>query len=71
MASQRRLRRQPLDTGLGTFGDYPFQFGLPVTLVNYGDNSLLGAEPNGINNYGIDEPDCTGGPPDLNRNPHK
>ena len=26
--------------------------GFPVTLVNYGDNSLLGAEPNGINNFG-------------------
>jgi len=45
-----------------------FSSGLPVTLVNYGDNSLLGAEPNGINNYGIDEPDYTGGPLDLNRN---
>jgi hypothetical protein len=33
-----------------------------VTLVNYGDNSLLGAEPNGINNYGIDEPDLFGRP---------
>ena len=40
-----------------------------MTLVNYGDNSLLGAEPNGINNYGIDEPDYTGGPLDLSRNP--
>ena len=46
-----------------------FSSGLPVTLVNYGDNSLLGAEPNGINNYGVDEPDYTGGPLDLNRNP--
>ena len=27
-----------------------FSSGLPVTLVNYGDNSLLGAEPNGVNN---------------------
>ena len=43
--------------------------GLPVTLVNYGDNSLLGAEPNGINNYGIDEPDVAAGAIDLNRNP--
>ncbi len=43
--------------------------GLPVTLVNYGDNSLLGAEPNGINNYGIDEPDIASGPLDLNHNP--
>ncbi len=46
-----------------------FSTGLPVTLVNYGDNSLLGAEPNGINNYGVDEPDYSGGPLDLNRNP--
>ena len=46
-----------------------FSSGLPVTLVNYGDNSLLGAEPNGINNYGIDEPDYAGGPLDLNHHP--
>ncbi len=46
-----------------------FTSGLPVTLVNYGDNSLLGAEPNGVNNYGVDEPDYTGGPLDLNHNP--
>ena len=46
-----------------------FTSGLPVTLVNYGDNSLLGAEPNGLNNYGVDEPDYTGGALDLNRNP--
>ncbi len=46
-----------------------FSTGLPVTLVNYGDNSLLGAEPNGINNYGVDEPDYNGGPLSLNHNP--
>jgi hypothetical protein len=46
-----------------------FSTGLPVTLVNYGDNSLLGAEPNGINNYGVDEPDFSGGPLNLNHNP--
>lgn len=46
-----------------------FSTGLPVTLVNDGDNSLLGAEPNGINNYGIDEPDFTRGPLDLNHDP--
>ena len=46
-----------------------FGSGLPVTLVNYGDNSLLGAEPNGINNYGIDEPDYSGGALDLNHDP--
>jgi hypothetical protein len=46
-----------------------FSSGLPVTLVNYGDNSLLGAEPNGINNYGIDEPDYSGGHLQLNQDP--
>jgi Carboxypeptidase regulatory-like domain/TonB dependent receptor len=46
-----------------------FSTGLPVTLVNFGDNSLLGAEPNGINNFGVDEPDYTGAPLKLNKNP--
>ena len=46
-----------------------FSTGFPVTLYSYGDNSLLGAEPNGINNYGVDVPDYTGGPLDLNHNP--
>ena len=32
-------------------------------------NKLLGAEPNGINNYGVDEPDYAGGALDLNHNP--
>jgi Carboxypeptidase regulatory-like domain/TonB dependent receptor len=43
--------------------------GLPVTLVNYDDNSLLGSEPNGVNNYGVDEPDYAGAPLRLNSNP--
>jgi hypothetical protein len=30
---------------------------------------LIGSEPNGINNFGIDEPDYTGGPLHLNSNP--
>jgi hypothetical protein len=46
-----------------------FSTGLPVTLINFGDNSLLGSEPNGINNSGIDEPDYSGGPLKLNGNP--
>jgi hypothetical protein len=46
-----------------------FSSGFPVTLLNYGDNSLLGAEPNGINNYGVDEPQYTPGPLELNHNP--
>jgi hypothetical protein len=46
-----------------------FSSGLPVTLVNLGDNSLLGSEPNGVNNFGVDEPDFTPGPLSLNKNP--
>ncbi|MGB6684065.1 MAG: TonB-dependent receptor, partial [Candidatus Acidiferrum sp.] len=46
-----------------------FSTGLPVTLVNFGDNSLLGSEPNGINNFGVDEPNYNGGALNLNHNP--
>jgi hypothetical protein len=46
-----------------------YSSGLPVTLINYGDNSLLGSEPNGINNFGVDEPNYSGGALDLNPNP--
>ena len=46
-----------------------FSTGFPVTLYSYGDNSLLGAEPNGINNFGVDVPDYTGGALSLNHNP--
>jgi Carboxypeptidase regulatory-like domain len=48
-----------------------FSSGFPVTLYSLGDNSLLGAEPNGINNFGIDLPDYTAGPLDLSSNPRK
>ena len=46
-----------------------FTSGLPVTLLNYGDNSLLGAEPNGINNYGVDEPEYVPGRLQINSDP--
>jgi len=46
-----------------------YSSGFPVTLLNYGDNSLLGAEPNGVNNYGVDEPQYTPGALELNSNP--
>jgi hypothetical protein len=46
-----------------------FSSGFPVTLLNYGDNSLLGAEPNGINNFGVDEPQYTPGSLALNKDP--
>ena len=46
-----------------------FSSGFPVTLYNYGDNSLLGTQPNGVNNFGVDEPQYTRGDLALNRNP--
>jgi hypothetical protein len=48
-----------------------FSSGFPITLYSLGDNSLLGAEPNGINNFGIDLPDYTAGPLNLSNNPRK
>jgi hypothetical protein len=46
-----------------------FSTGLPVTLFNNDDTSLLGTIPNGINNNGVDTPNYTPGPLELNRNP--
>jgi hypothetical protein len=46
-----------------------FASGFPVTMTNNGDNSLIGTNPNGVNNSSIDEPDYDGGPLHLNRNP--
>jgi hypothetical protein len=43
--------------------------GLPVTLYNNNDTSLLGTIPNGINNNGIDTPDYTPGNLALNADP--
>jgi hypothetical protein len=43
--------------------------GFPVTMINNGDNSLIGTNPNGVNNSGIDEPDYNGGPIHLNKDP--
>jgi hypothetical protein len=48
-----------------------FSTGFPITLFSLGDNSLLGAEPNGINNFGIDLPDYTPGNLQLSNNPRK
>lgn len=38
-------------------------------MVNNGDNSLIGSNPNGVNNSSVDEPDYKGGPLRLNHNP--
>ncbi|MGC2258164.1 MAG: carboxypeptidase regulatory-like domain-containing protein [Candidatus Sulfotelmatobacter sp.] len=56
-------------TGWALSGITHLSTGFPVTLLNYGDNSLLGSEPNGVNNYGVDEPQYTPGSLNLNSNP--
>jgi hypothetical protein len=43
--------------------------GLPVTLYNNDDTSLLGSIPNGINNNGVDTPDYKPGSLQLNMDP--
>ena len=55
--------------GWALSGIIRYSTGFPVTLYNYGDNSLLGTEPNGVNNFGVDEPQYTPGPLALNHNP--
>jgi hypothetical protein len=46
-----------------------FTSGLPVTLLNNNDTSLLGTIPNGINNNGVDTPEWSGQSLRLQMNP--
>jgi Carboxypeptidase regulatory-like domain len=46
-----------------------FTSGLPVTMLNNNDTSLLGTIPNGINNNGVDTPEWSGASLHLNTNP--
>jgi hypothetical protein len=61
--------RNRLTSGWSVSGIARFSAGFPVTLFNNGDTSLLGTEPNGVNNFGVDLPDYTPGTLDLNGNP--
>ncbi len=65
----RFLHSNGLSRGWSLSGITRYASGFPVTLVDNGDNSLIGTNPNGVNNSGIDEPDYDGGPLHLNRNP--
>jgi hypothetical protein len=56
-------------SGWSVAGIARFTSGLPVTLLNNNDTSLLGSIPNGINNNGVDTPAWTGSSISLNRNP--
>ncbi len=60
-----------LTTGWQISGLTRLGSGLPVTLLNNNDTSLLGTQPNGINNNGVDEPEFSGGPLQLGHQPGK
>ena len=55
--------------GWAVAGIARFTTGLPVTLLNNNDTSLLGTIPNGINNNGVDTPQWSGKSLSLNLNP--
>jgi hypothetical protein len=63
------LRTNRATRGWSLSGITRFASGFPVTMINNGDNSLIGTNPNGVNNSSIDEPDSNGGALSLNRNP--
>jgi hypothetical protein len=71
LSNSNRLIPKALVQGWSLSGITRFASGFPVTMTNNGDNSLIGANPNGVNNSSIDEPDYSGGPLKLNRNPRK
>jgi hypothetical protein len=60
-----------LTRGWSLSGITHFSTGFPVTMINNGDNSLIGTNPNGVNNSSIDEPDYDGGSLHLNKDPRK
>jgi hypothetical protein len=65
----RYLHPNQLTRGWSLSGITRFSTGFPVTMIENGDNSLIGTNPNGVNNSSIDEPDVMGGPLHLNHNP--
>jgi hypothetical protein len=65
------LHANRLASGWSLSGITHFASGFPVTMVNNGDNSLIGTNPNGINNSSIDEPDYNGGPIHPGLDPRK
>jgi hypothetical protein len=56
-------------SGWSLSGITRFSSGLPVTLFNNTDSSLLGSIPNGINNNGVDTPKFTSGPLEIHHDP--
>jgi len=62
-------RRNRLSDGWSIAGTARFSTGLPVTLLDDSDNSLLGTLGNGVNNYLLDTPEYHGAPLEINTNP--
>ena len=58
-----------LTQGWAVSGITRFSTGLPVTVFNLNDTSLIGSGNNGVNGQGVDLPDFSGGPLQINRNP--
>ena len=58
-----------MSSGWAVAGIARFTTGLPVTLLNNNDTSLLGTIPNGINNDGVDTPDWSGNSLSIHTNP--
>ena len=62
-------KQNRLISGWSVSGITRFSTGLPVTLYNNTDSSLLGSMPNGINNNGVDTPYFIPGNLQINTNP--
>jgi Carboxypeptidase regulatory-like domain len=62
-------RTNRLTDGWSIAGTARFATGLPVTLLDDSDNSLLGTLGNGVNNYLLDTPEYHGAQLDINTNP--
>jgi hypothetical protein len=67
--SSKSLLHAVVAEGWAVAGIARFTSGLPVTLFNNNDTSLLGTIPNGINNNGVDTPEWSGASLSLNTNP--
>jgi len=58
-----------LTSGWSLTGITRFSTGVPVTLFDFNDNSLIGSGNNGVNGIGSDLPNVTAGPLQINHNP--
>jgi len=63
------VRLHAITSGWAFAGIARFTSGLPITLLNNNDTSLLGTIPNGINNNGVDTPRWSGASIGLHTNP--